>query len=142
MAAGVMEIATPQCDAADFDDEIVAINHDTGTYFSMKDTAAVLWHDLAAGYSVEALVTLAASNSEFARSIEHLADQLVEAGLMRPAKSVSAPSAPNKLTAVMIASAPPPVLEVFDDMQKLLLLDPVHEVDEDLGWPSPKAQRP
>jgi hypothetical protein len=31
-----------------------------------------------------------------------------------------------------------PVLEVYTDMQDLLLLDPIHEVDEEAGWPSPK----
>jgi hypothetical protein len=139
MAAGILEVALPQCAAEDFDGEIVAMNYDTGMYFSLKDTAAVLWQDLAAGHSVEALVSLAVDNTEFVQSIEHLADQLVEAGLMRTAKSVSAPSAPPRLTAVMVASAPPPLLEVFGDMQKLLLLDPVHEVDEEVGWPVRKA---
>jgi len=32
----------------------------------------------------------------------------------------------------------PPVLEVYTDMQDLLLLDPIHDVDETVGWPSPK----
>ena len=28
-----------------------------------------------------------------------------------------------------------PTIEKYDDMQELLLLDPIHEVDED-GWPN------
>lgn len=31
----------------------------------------------------------------------------------------------------------PPVLEKFTDMADLLLLDPIHEVDEMGGWPHP-----
>ncbi len=30
-----------------------------------------------------------------------------------------------------------PVLDVYSDMQDLLLLDPIHDVDE-TGWPTPK----
>jgi hypothetical protein len=135
MAAGVLEVALSHCAVEDFDGEIVALNLDTGMYFSIRDTGAILWHDLAAGHSVETLMTVAVGNPEFAQSIERLADELVEAGLMRPAESVSAPGAPPALAAVTIAQASPPVLEAFGDMQKLLLLDPVHEVDE-VGWPA------
>jgi hypothetical protein len=138
LPTGILEV-TQQCAAEDFDGEIVAMNYDTGMYFNMKDTAAILWHDLAEGHSVEAVVALAVTNPEFSRSIESFADQLVEAGLMRPANSVSAPSGPPRLTAVTIGSAPLPVLEAFGDMQKLLLLDPVHEVDEEVGWPARKG---
>jgi hypothetical protein len=31
----------------------------------------------------------------------------------------------------------PPILRTFEDMQDLLLLDPIHEVDE-MGWPNAK----
>ena len=139
MAAKVLEVASAQCAAEDFDGEIVAMNHETGMYFCMKDSAAVLWHDLTAGHSVEALAAVAAGNPEFARSIERLADQLVDAGLMSPTQTVSAPTTPPKLTAAMIAGATPPLLDSFGDMKQLLLLDPVHEVDEDQGWPVPRS---
>jgi hypothetical protein len=33
----------------------------------------------------------------------------------------------------------PPVLQKFQDMKELILLDPVHEVHEDLGWPHPRT---
>ena len=32
-----------------------------------------------------------------------------------------------------------PRLEKFDDMQHLILLDPVHEIDETMGWPRIRA---
>ena len=135
MDAEILEVALSECSAEDFDGEVVALNHDTGVYFCMKDTAAVLWHDLAAGHSVQALSAIAAGNPELAQSIKQLAMQLVEAGLLRPAESSSGPSVPPRLTSALAADAPLPVLESFDDMKKLMLLDPVHEVDEDSGWP-------
>ena len=31
-----------------------------------------------------------------------------------------------------------PVLNKYSDMQDLLLLDPIHDVDEEAGWPTNK----
>jgi hypothetical protein len=45
---------------------------------------------------------------------------------------------PSKVAAAT-ETMQPPVLEPFGDMQDLLLLDPVHEVDEDAGWPTKPA---
>jgi hypothetical protein len=36
----------------------------------------------------------------------------------------------------------PPILERFDDMQELLLLDPVHEVSDEEGWPARSEATP
>jgi hypothetical protein len=33
----------------------------------------------------------------------------------------------------------PPLLEKFDDLQDLILLDPVHEVLEEEGWPHARS---
>jgi hypothetical protein len=35
----------------------------------------------------------------------------------------------------------PPLLHKYSDMQELLLLDPIHDVDE-AGWPKPIADPP
>jgi hypothetical protein len=37
------------------------------------------------------------------------------------------------------AAFQPPTLRKYTDMQDLLLIDPIHEVD-DLGWPGVKAK--
>ena len=31
-----------------------------------------------------------------------------------------------------------PRIEVFDDLAELILADPIHDVDEQAGWPSPR----
>lgn len=134
MPARYLELASPECSADDFDGEIVAINLETGIYYSIKDAAAVLWHDLVAGHSVEALVEIARDNDELAQGIERFAGELVTYGLMRPAVDAPVPTA-TAGTAAQVATMILPTLESFGDMQDLLLLDPVHEVDEEMGWP-------
>lgn len=135
MSSTFLEIADPQCSAEDFDGEIVAINLETGVYFSIRETGAAIWHDLVAGHTVESLVALAGPNAVLAAGIESFIADLQNNGLLRPATlpAAQAPAAPMRtaLTSDTVA----PTLESFGDMQSLLLLDPVHEVDENIGWP-------
>jgi hypothetical protein len=135
----ILEVAAPDCAAEDFDGEIVAMHLDTGMYFSMADTAALIWRDLAAGHSAESLVRLAGQNNELANAVERFVVELVDAGLMR--KTSVAPTAlePAQFGAVTAGGAGLPVLEAFGDMKKLLLLDPVHDVDQTAGWPENKV---
>jgi hypothetical protein len=135
----ILEVAAPDCAAEDFDGEIVAMHLDTGMYFSMADTAALIWRDLAAGHSAESLVRLAGQNNELANAVERFVVKLVDAGLMR--KTSVAPTAlePAQFGAVTAGGPGLPVLEAFGDMKKLLLLDPVHDVDQTAGWPENKV---
>lgn len=134
----VLEVAAPQCVAQDFDGEIIALNLATGTYFSIRDLGAVLWRDLAAGHAVETLAMLAGGALGSAQVVRDFAADAEAKGLMRPAEN-SAPATEEPQVAAAIAAGVAPVLtlEVFEDMKNLLLLDPVHEVDESRGWPAP-----
>jgi hypothetical protein len=31
-----------------------------------------------------------------------------------------------------------PTLHVYSDIRNMVLLDPIHDVDENIGWPTPK----
>ncbi len=139
MPAVVFEVAAPQCVAEDFDGEIVILNMDSGVYFSVRDAGAMLWRSLAAGHSVDALIGLTGGDAQVIGAINSFVDEIVREGLMRPATEPASPeSAPTLDVALLARDAP--TLEAFHDMQELLLLDPVHEVDAEIGWPKqPKA---
>jgi hypothetical protein len=130
-----LEIAVPRCSAEDFDGEIVAINLDTGRYFSIKDAAATVWHDLAGGHAVETLRTAAGDDAALVAALDRFVAELSAEGLMRPAGAPPIPAAPPQSAPGMAH----PVLESFGDMESLLLLDPVHEVDDSEGWPLPRT---
>lgn len=135
MSLTYLEVAVPRCSAEDFDGEIVAINLDTGRYFSMKDTAAIVWHDLAGGHAVETLRAAVGGDPALVAALDQYVAELSKEGLMRPAVEAPAPAAPLQ-TAPGMAH---PTLESFGDMESLLLLDPVHEVDDSEGWPLPRT---
>lgn len=115
--------------------EVVMVNLDTGCYFTMNDAGAALWAQLKNAVSVEILKSafaqaLGASEAEAGAQIDAFLAQLREEGLLREAAEGSAK--PLKMDKIKKPEAPK--LEVFKDMQDLLLLDPVHEISEQ-GWP-------
>lgn len=129
-----------------FDDEIVIVNLDTGSYYSLAQTSAAIWQMLVQGAtSAQIQEYIAASyegdRAEMARTVQGFLDELVADGLV----GETVQSAANEKIAAMpnIARAPfqAPVLNKYTDMEELLLLDPIHEVDE-LGWPRAKSDSP
>ena len=136
----VLEIAEPQCVAQDFEGEIVALNLASGIYYSVRDLGAVLWRDLAAGHPVETLAAQAAKALGGTQPVLDFAANATAEGLMRPAANPVAPVGEPQLVAALGGGPTALVFEVYEDMKSLILLDPVHEVDETRGWPTlPKS---
>ncbi|HEU4827500.1 MAG TPA: hypothetical protein VFS85_13555 [Dongiaceae bacterium] len=132
----VLEIAAPQCAAQDFEGEVIALNLASGTYCSLRELGAVLWRDLAAGHPVEVLAALAAGSLGGPQPVLDFAANAVAQGLMRPAAVAATPAAGPQLAGALADGKTNLVFEVHEDMKTLILLDPVHEVDETRGWPN------
>jgi hypothetical protein len=121
----------------EFGDEVVIANYETGIYYSLGDSAARIWLALTAGYAAEEVAErLAAAagpdGATVRASVNEFIDRLQSEGIIVPADGVR-----ERLDFPLTASEPfkPPVIERFDDLQDLLLLDPVHDVG-DTGWPT------
>jgi Coenzyme PQQ synthesis protein D (PqqD) len=128
------------------DGEVIVINLATGSYYSLKGSAAAAWGLIEGPAGVQAeelLEALAARFDAPVAEVEHAfepflaelrAEGLVSStGTDESAVEVAERSRSNGNTGVELAFEPP-LLEKFTDMQDLVLLDPVHEVDE-TGWP-------
>jgi hypothetical protein len=120
-----------------FDDEVVILDMKSGTYFSLRGSGVDVWKLIEANASV-AMISEAlgeryeAPSGEIATALDSLLGELAESGLVVADASLD-PSRPAAETAEKTPFAAPRV-ERFTDMQELLLLDPIHEVD-DAGWP-------
>jgi hypothetical protein len=135
----ILEIARPDCAAEVLQDEVVALNVETGIYFSMRGLAVPLWHDLAAGYPVEELARHANGHGDGAERVTDFAAQITRHGLMRPCPP--RPVASEMASAGLLADgAREIVFEIYEDMQDLILSDPIHDVDETMGWPGLESQ--
>jgi coenzyme PQQ synthesis protein D (PqqD) len=135
------------------DGETLIINTETGVYYSTSSSGAVLWQLLDQGLDIGSLVeqflqqyreTSAAEAicEEISRFVGELQqeDLLVpvpeeDAG-SEPEKKTAADSLPNGQATVTLPFAAP-ILHKFTDMEEILLMDPIHEVD-DTGWPFKK----
>lgn len=124
----VLEVATPQCLAEDFDNEVLAMNVSSGIYCSMRDLGATLWRDLDAGHSVEDLGALIEAARGSKAEVVDFVDVLIAQGLVRPAAAQKDPADPPETAKLLAAGTHDLTIEVYDDMQSLILLDPVHEV--------------
>jgi Coenzyme PQQ synthesis protein D (PqqD) len=120
-----------------FDDgEAAVIDLRTGTYFSLNTTGALLWPMIVAGTTSEALLarvlTATDGGPEVAADIGRFVAALVAEGLVEEVDDIVDQSAPSSRGPRTSYRAPE--LERFDDLQELLLLDPIHDVS-DRGWP-------
>jgi hypothetical protein len=136
-----LELREPQVVAQVVDGEVVAINLDSGCYYSLRDSAAVIWGLLAAGCSVEEVVAdlqgryLGAPETIDGETVR-FAQELSHEGLLRQRATGATERAQHQSSGAAEAPVPfaSPVLESFNDMEDLLLLDPVHDVGGE-GWP-------
>jgi hypothetical protein len=121
------------------DGEAVIINLATGDYFSLRGSGAYIWSALTAAAGTDeiaaALAAAGMPEADAAPAVAGLLEQLLAEGLV--VEDADAPVGANP-PAPPADALEPPALEKFTDMQDLILLDPVHEVDE-RGWPHAPA---
>jgi Coenzyme PQQ synthesis protein D (PqqD) len=148
LSAG-FRISSPKVVHEVFDDEVVIINLDTGTYYSVEGVAAEIWTRIDGTAVTEILDDLTARYSgageqEIAPAVMRFLDELRSEGLIVPAETgrekAAAESHPIRPAPAGGGQFQAPVLRKFDDMQELLLLDPIHDFD-DAGWPVTKPAR-
>lgn len=124
------------------DDEVIAINLETGAYYALDGVAADCWALVAAGSSIDDTIGVVCDrytvDADRARAdveafvAELLAERLVvdsDNGTITEL-TLPAPTEPRAYS--------PPAVQKYDDLEDLLLLDPIHEVDE-AGWPVARA---
>jgi hypothetical protein len=113
-----------------FEDEAVIVNLTTGAYYSFRGAAIWIWKMAAAGYTQDEILQHLDSKQEGAAFLAYLINErllLLSADVL-PREALSVP---------MLAGLP--AYDKYDDMKDLLLLDPIHEVDQK-GWPHKKDE--
>jgi hypothetical protein len=141
---GRIKVNAPQVVGEVIDGEAVIVNLTSGAYYSLAGAGGVVWSCIERRASVSEVVRAvkarftgdgAAIEADVLRLIAELQDQglVVPAAAGGEAMAAVAPDEPGA------GPTPyePPSLRRYDDMQDLLLLDPIHDVDE-MGWPNVK----
>ena len=129
-----------------FDGEVVIINLESGNYYSLEGSGAFVWDRISEGMDSQEIIQAAQDSytdqtSAIDSAISAFITELASEDLIISANGADGdvPVATERLRDKM-GSFEPPVLKRFTDMQELLLLDPIHEVDEG-GWPAKKVEQ-
>jgi hypothetical protein len=128
------------------DGETILMDLRSGNYFSIEKSGVAIWEALAESGDVDALIRIAAEACEPGKAeqvksdIQNFVKKLLEENLLRE----SSESVSSKITEEMqsllkktVSAMTPLEINKYSDMQEMLLLDPIHDVDEK-GWPEPK----
>jgi len=133
-----LEVATPDCIADDFDGEVVVLNIASGIYFSLRDLAGAVWRDLASGHLPSDLVAeIGAVDAQLRSRTREFIAQIEQHGLMRPREiGGTHPEGTAESVALARSGNRRLLLETYEDMKDLILADPIHDADEQVGWPA------
>lgn len=140
-------VNTPTVTHEIIDGEAVIINLDSGNYYSLVEEGSFIWSLVEKGASANELQNVILQNyqgdaHEIDRGVQELLVQLQQENLIVPVDGAS--EAPEVALSNNNHEKPlfnPPSLNKYSDMQELLLLDPIHDVD-DAGWPKPNPDPP
>jgi hypothetical protein len=124
------------------DDEVIAIDLETGIYYGLDDVAAECWTLLAGTASTGDLVSALQARydapvHQLEADVAAFVAELLRERLIEP-RAVDPDHHAPTLDRGSATTYTAPVLIRYDDLQDLLLLDPIHEVDE-AGWPVARA---
>lgn len=140
-----LRINSPNVVREFFDGEVVVVNLESGTYYSLEKLAATVWLLFEQELAADAIFKLLAEHYQteigtLRQTFEPFVAQLIEEKLVLAQENGTTGAAGENVLAILSSSAPTfsePVLRKYNDMQDLLLLDPIHDVD-DAGWPATK----
>ena len=108
--------------------ETLAINLDSGAYYVIAPSSLTVWTALTSGVPGRSLLN---DDSDVRRpALETFITQLLDAGLLRPSQTPTEPVSVEPWLAEDLH------IQEFTDMADLLGLDPIHDADAALGWPS------
>jgi hypothetical protein len=144
MAGDRVRVATPHVIHESIDGETIIINLDSGTYYSTKGSGAQIWEAIqgAPGVRVSDLADAVAqshvaASTDVPTAVQEFVTQLRDEGLVVSVEG-DLPAAETPPISPADTQFLAPTLEKYTDMQDLVLLDPVHQVDE-TGWPAARA---
>ncbi len=129
-----MFILNPRLASDIFDGEYIIANLDTGLYYSIQGLAVPLVNALPFETSGPVILQLAEAFPDHAETIQKELTGVFRELLNEDIIREGAAAAPGELNPGLVPDRYiPSRFNRYADMQDLLMLDPIHDVDED-GW--------
>lgn len=142
---GYFRVNKPKIIFEGFEDEVVLINLENGNYYSLEGAAAFIWTLIQSGTHMNEIcgkldVKYSGQKETLESALSQFVDELLGEELIFPSEKPESENTEFSNDISLNEAVPdkipfvPPSLNRYTDMQDLLLLDPIHEVDES-GWP-------
>jgi hypothetical protein len=117
------------------DGEVVAIDLASGRYYSLEGAAARAWNAVARGADLDGIAAEVAdeaglSAADVLPDVEAFLGELSAERLIEGGNGATPSLGPGRVSLV---------LHRYTDMQDLILIDPIHDVDE-TGWPNRRPE--
>ncbi len=136
-----LSIAGPSVVHETIEGEVVIVNLDKGLYFSIDGVGAHIWAMIVAGNSINEIRTWGTGTfgnvGNVAADVDEFLADLQSNDLVR--EVAEAPGVGDVDLSTTPAAYEKPALHVYADMEELLLLDPIHDVSGEAGWPHAAA---
>jgi hypothetical protein len=117
-----------------FEEETVLINFVTGVYFSLSGSAPLIWSLLQTPASLDEILASIVDDPKVARDVvQAMLDHLIAENCVLIVQAEEPEI--GRLRTPKYEPYSPPVVDTFHDLKELILVDPVHEIDEIDGWP-------
>jgi hypothetical protein len=159
MPGAQLRVNAPHVVHETIDGETILIHLGTGAYYSLDGVGAHVWELVVAGADEHEVLLGVRTDYDadpelVAETIGPLLRELLDEGLLAsvdapadgtrvgPATASSAAEASARSDTVASSTPAPfvaPVLSKYTDMQEFMLIDPIHDVEEEAGWPHVKA---
>lgn len=123
----------------EIDGDTVVINLETGCYYSINQTASFIFFAYDYGDTFNQVLKgyqliFSVDEKKATTDVNNITSYLVDKKLL----TEGSPTQIKKVEYTPLTYVKP-LIEEFDDMQEMLLLDPIHEVKEE-GWPHKKDE--
>ena len=138
---GYFHIKRPDIVHETIEGETVIVNLENGVYYSLRYSGVDVWNLIETGANYDEIIEMIIQHFEgnpdvIKKSVKDLLRILQKEGLVEVStKKRSVTDSPQSIDHTEKKPFTSPVLEKYSDLQNLLLLDPIHEVDEE-GWPN------
>lgn len=128
------------------DHEVVVVNLKEGVYYFLAESAAYVWMAIHSGLTgnsaADSLASVTKAPPTLVEDVEDFLLRLIELELLEINANRTSDERPFDADPGYFPEGyRKPAIETYSDLQDILLLDPVHDVDE-TGWPSRKLDEP
>jgi hypothetical protein len=139
MERSILSINKPHVNSEVFEDEVVVVNLLNGFYYSINKTGIDIWILIEKKLTKDQILKTFLEkypDNRIQEEVSEFVDELINESLVTEIKADE--DNPVDILNILKSEYHKPGFEKYTDMQDILLLDPIHDIDE-TGWPKKPA---